>query len=192
MTPSLADLTTLRVGGPAREVVVAEDEATLLDAVRRADASGTPALLVGGGSNLVVPDAGYPGTVVVVRTRGVTVETDACAGAWVTAAAGEPWGVRASVPAGFNRSAVASRLVADSCARVHARHSQWKTVAEWRAMGIQPLGSIADDTLASLFEPDGPGTAAYLLTGNYRVILQYNCSNYYALSVGLLADEIAR
>ena len=46
--------------------------------------------------------------------------------------------------------------------------------------------------LATLFQPDGPGTPAYLLTGNYRVILQYNCSNYYALSVGLLADEIAR
>jgi len=91
VTPTLADLTTLRVGGPAREVVVAEDEATLLDAVRRADGSGTPALLVGGGSNLVVPDAGYPGTVVVVRTRGITTEADTCGGAWLTVAAGEPW-----------------------------------------------------------------------------------------------------
>jgi UDP-N-acetylmuramate dehydrogenase len=91
VTPTLADLTTLRVGGPAREVVVAEDEATLLDAVRRADASGTPALLVAGGSNLVVADAGYPGTVVVVRTRGVATEADTCGGAWVTVAAGEPW-----------------------------------------------------------------------------------------------------
>lgn len=105
---------------------------------------------------------------------------------------GEPWGVRASVPAGFNRSVVATRLAPDSCSRVHARHSQWKTVAEWRALGIVPQAAIADDTLASLFEPDGPGTPAYLLTGNYRVILQYNCSNYYALSVGLLADEIVR
>jgi UDP-N-acetylmuramate dehydrogenase len=91
VTPTLADLTTLRVGGPAREVVVAEDEATLLDAVRRADGSGTPALLVGGGSNLVVPDAGYPGTVVVVRTRGIATEADTCGGAWLTVAAGEPW-----------------------------------------------------------------------------------------------------
>ena len=106
--------------------------------------------------------------------------------------AGEPWGVRASVLPGFNRSAVASRLAPDSCSRVHARHSQWKTVSEWRALGVTPLAAIGDDTLASLFEPDGPGTAAYLLTGNYRVILQYNCSNYYALSVGLLADEIVR
>ena len=105
---------------------------------------------------------------------------------------GEPWGVRASVPASFNRSAVASRLAPASCSRVHARHSQWKTVSEWRAMGVVPLAAIGNETMASLFEPDGPGTAAYLLTGNYRVILQYNCSNYYALSVGLLADEIAR
>jgi membrane-bound lytic murein transglycosylase B len=68
----------------------------------------------------------------------------------------------------------------------------WKTVAEWRALGIAPQGVIGDSTLAALFEPDGPGNGSFLLTGNYRVILQYNCSNYYALSVGLLADEIAR
>jgi membrane-bound lytic murein transglycosylase B len=54
-----------------------------------------------------------------------------------------------------------------------------------------PLGPIAEDVMASLFEPDGPGAPAYLLTQNYRVILQYNCSNYYAMSVGLLADAIA-
>ena len=41
-----------------------------------------------------------------------------------------------------------------------------------------------------LLEPDGPGKTAYLLTGNYRVILDYNCSNFYALSVGLLADAV--
>ena len=45
--------------------------------------------------------------------------------------------------------------------------------------------------MASLFQPDGPGTPAWLLTANYRAILEYNCSNYYAMSVGLLADEIA-
>ena len=105
---------------------------------------------------------------------------------------GMPWGVRASVPSSLNRSAIASRLAPSSCDRVHGRHSHWKTVSEWRALGVVPLESISDDTMASLFEPDGPGTAAFLLTGNYRVILQYNCSNYYALSVGLLADEIAR
>ena len=71
------------------------------------------------------------------------------------------------------------------------RHSVYKPVREWRSLGIQPQRGIGDDTLATLFQPDGPGTPAWLLTSNYRVILEYNCSNYYAMSVGLLADEIA-
>jgi len=87
----LAELTTLRVGGPAKAVVVARDEQELIDAVREADASCAPALVVGGGSNLVVSDDGYPGTVVVVGTRGLEVDGDTCGGAWVTVAAGEPW-----------------------------------------------------------------------------------------------------
>ena len=105
---------------------------------------------------------------------------------------GEPWGVRAQVPAQFDRGQIKAELEAPSCPRVHNRHSQWKTVAEWRSLGVIPQAPIADTTLATLFEPDGPGNGSFLLTGNYRVILHYNCSNYYALSVGLLADEIAR
>lgn len=103
---------------------------------------------------------------------------------------GQPWGVRAAVPNGFDVGAYGSELVAPVCPRVHERHSQWKTVAEWRALGVQPQSYLADDMLTSLFQPDGPGAPAWLLTGNYRVILEYNCSNYYAMSVGLLADEI--
>ncbi|MBX9644578.1 MAG: lytic murein transglycosylase [Novosphingobium sp.] len=105
---------------------------------------------------------------------------------------GEPWGVRASVSAEFNRAGLAEKLQAPSCTNVHARHSLWKTVAEWKALGVQPQAPIADQTMATLFEPDGPGNGSFLLTGNYRVILHYNCSNYYALTVGLLADEISR
>ena len=106
--------------------------------------------------------------------------------------AGEPWGVRASVPEGVAPAGLSSGLTSPSCLRVHARRSRWLTVAEWRERGVQPLGPIDDNVLAALFQPDGPGKNAWLLTGNYRVILEYNCSNYYALSVGLLADEIAR
>ncbi|KUO52106.1 MAG: lytic transglycosylase [Sphingomonadales bacterium BRH_c42] len=105
---------------------------------------------------------------------------------------GQPWGVRASVPAGFDWGAVKTELNAPTCPRVHDRHSQWKTVTEWRALGVQPQDYLAPDALAALFQPDGPGTAAWLLTSNYRAILAYNCSNYYAMSVGLLADEISR
>ena len=91
MPELLADLTTLRLGGPAREVVHATTEDALLDAVRSADASGVPLLLVAGGSNLVVDDAGFDGTVVRIETTGVAVEQDTCGGAVVTVAAGEPW-----------------------------------------------------------------------------------------------------
>ncbi|MGI8943395.1 MAG: lytic murein transglycosylase, partial [Qipengyuania sp.] len=105
---------------------------------------------------------------------------------------GQPWGVRASVPSGVDVDAYRSRLVAPVCPRVHERHSVYKTAAEWRALGVQPQRPLAPDTMVSLFQPDGPGSPAWLLTTNYRVILEYNCSNYYAMSVGLLADEIAR
>lgn len=105
---------------------------------------------------------------------------------------GQPWGVRASFASGFNPDNYKTELVAPVCPRVHARHSQWKPVSEWRALGVTPQRPIADDVMAFVFQPDGAGTSAYLLTGNYRAILEYNCSNYYAMSVGLLADEIAR
>ncbi|TXL58015.1 UDP-N-acetylmuramate dehydrogenase [Aeromicrobium terrae] len=87
----LAELTTLRLGGPARQVVEATTEADLIDAVRVVDEAGDPLLLVAGGSNLVVADAGFDGTVVRVLTRGVAVDADACSGAMVTVQAGEPW-----------------------------------------------------------------------------------------------------
>lgn len=91
MAEVLARHTTLRLGGPAAHYVEAATEAELLDAVRSADVSGEPLLLVAGGSNLVVADEGFPGTVVKIATRGVTVDQDACSGATVTVAAGEGW-----------------------------------------------------------------------------------------------------
>lgn len=107
--------------------------------------------------------------------------------------AGQPWGVAVNVPAGFDRAALTNRTISPRCPRVFERHSQWRTMREWRALGMAPQSGRwpADDVLATLIEPDGPGRTAYLLTGNYRVILDYNCSNFYALSVGLLADAVA-
>ena len=105
---------------------------------------------------------------------------------------GQPWAVRAYTPNSVDRAAIQTEVVSPVCPRVHVRHSRWMTVREWRDLGVIPQGAIADDTMASLFEPDGSSAPSYLLTQNYRVILEYNCSNYYAMSVGLLADEIAR
>ena len=106
---------------------------------------------------------------------------------------GQPWAVPVVVPATLDRAALANRLTSPRCPRVHARHSRWLTMREWRALGVAQAGGrgVSDDALASLIEPDGPGRTAYLATGNYRVILDYNCSNFYALSVGLLADAVA-
>lgn len=105
---------------------------------------------------------------------------------------GQPWGLAVSVPAGFDRASVTNRLISPRCPRVFARHSGWRTIGEWRALGLSPETKTWPDAsvLATLIEPDGPGKTAYLLTGNYRVILDYNCSNFYALSVGLLADAV--
>lgn len=105
---------------------------------------------------------------------------------------GEEWGFAVNVPANLDRRAIQSRMTAPRCPRVFARHSQWKTVAEWRQLGVVPQRGYwpKDTMLATLIEPDGQGQTAYLLGGNYRVILDYNCSNFYALSVGLLADEV--
>lgn len=106
---------------------------------------------------------------------------------------GEPWAVPVSVPGSLDRAAIATRLVSPRCPRVHQRHSRWLTMREWRALGVTQQGGpgVADDELATLLEPDGPDRTAYLTFGNYRAILDYNCSNFYALSVGLLADAVS-
>lgn len=92
VAPSLADLTTLRVGGPAASFVEAEEEAALIEAVSTADEDGVPLLVVGGGSNLLVADEGFDGLVVRDTRSGIAVESDdSCGGAVVSAPAGQNW-----------------------------------------------------------------------------------------------------
>ena len=88
----LAGLTTMRVGGPAARLVTAETTDEVVDAVREVDDADEPLLVVSGGSNLVIADDGFPGTVVRVATSGVTVESaDLCGGVMVRVAAGVDW-----------------------------------------------------------------------------------------------------
>jgi UDP-N-acetylmuramate dehydrogenase len=82
----LADLTTLAVGGPIDRLVEVTDAAELVEAVREADEAGRPLLVLGGGSNVVAPDEGWPGDVVAVRSRGVVRSGDR-----LEVQAGEPW-----------------------------------------------------------------------------------------------------
>lgn len=88
--PTLAERTTLRVGGPADAWVVARTEAEIVDAVLSADAAGGSVLVLGGGSNLLVADEGFRGTVVEILSRGLEAET-ADGMVHLTVAAGESW-----------------------------------------------------------------------------------------------------
>ncbi len=103
-----------------------------------------------------------------------------------------PWGVAVRIPATLNRAAIRSRLNAPRCPAVFRRHSRWLTVAEWRTLGVIPTGrGLPDNELVTLMETPGAYAPGYLLTENYHAILDYNCSNYYAMGVGLLANAIA-
>ena len=86
----LAPRCSMGVGGPARFFVEAADDATVLEAVRWAQERGVALRVLGGGSNLVVADAGVDGLVVKVALRGVRVK-EVSGRVEVTAAAGEPW-----------------------------------------------------------------------------------------------------
>ena len=104
-----------------------------------------------------------------------------------------PWGVPVRIPANLNRAAIQTRVNPPRCPNVYRRHSRWLTVREWRSLGIVPGGrGLPDNELATLMETPGAYAEGYLLTTNYRAILDYNCSNFYAMGVGLLANAIER
>ena len=107
--------------------------------------------------------------------------------------AGGRWGHPAYVPPALERWRVRAITRSPRCTRPLDAHSRWIGVDEWKALGVVSLGGgwPSGETLATLVEPDGEGQGAYVTYGNYRAILAYNCANFYALSVGLLADRIA-
>ncbi|MGW1026576.1 UDP-N-acetylmuramate dehydrogenase [Streptomyces sp. NPDC002577] len=82
----LAPLTTFRLGGPANRLITATTDDEVVAAVREADDAGTPLLLIGGGSNLVISDEGFAGTALRIATRGFALE-----GTELELAAGEVW-----------------------------------------------------------------------------------------------------
>jgi UDP-N-acetylmuramate dehydrogenase len=88
---ALSELTTLRLGGPARRVVEARSEHELVETVRTADAAGEPLLLLAGGSNVVVADEGFPGTVVRVLSDGIERRNEGGEQAVLEVQAGESW-----------------------------------------------------------------------------------------------------
>lgn len=99
----LAPRTTLSLGGPARYFVSATDDAQVIEALRWAAAEGVEARVLGGGSNLVVADAGFDGLVIEMAQRSLHID-----GGRVTAAAGEDWD-------GFVARCVAEDLAGVEC-----------------------------------------------------------------------------
>ena len=103
----LAPLTTLGIGGTARRLVTAHTEDEVVEALREADAAGERVLVLGGGSNLVLPDEHFDGTVVRVLSHGLRSRREGD-DVMLEASAGEDWD-------GFVALCVADRLVGVEC-----------------------------------------------------------------------------
>lgn len=86
---TLNKYTSLRVGGPAKSIVNVSTEAEIIAAIEAAGDS--PILIIGGGSNVLISDSGFEGTVIHIANNQAESEVDACSGATLTIGAGEDW-----------------------------------------------------------------------------------------------------
>jgi UDP-N-acetylmuramate dehydrogenase len=134
----LADLTTLRLGGPAGRLIEATDEGAVVEAVRRADRAGEPLLVLAGGSNVVVADEGFHGTVLRIATRGI-VRTEAPDGrVLLDVQAGEPW------------DPLVARCVADGLAGVECLSGIPGSVGATPIQNVGAYGQEVAETIASV------------------------------------------
>ena len=95
--------------------------------------------------------------------------------------AGETWGRQVALPAGFDHALTGLEVT--------------KTLADWQALGLRRTdgGALPQAAMSgSVVLPGGEGGPAYLVYDNYRTIMRWNRSFYFATSVGLLADGIGR
>jgi len=97
----LSQYTSLRVGGPATKIVQVSTEAQIIAAIE--EAGETPILIMGGGTNVLIADKGFEGTVIRISNNSVQAEVDACSGATLTIGAGEDWDVfvQTTITSGF-------------------------------------------------------------------------------------------
>ena len=97
----LSKYTSLRVGGPATKIVQVSTEAQIIAAIE--EAGDTPVLIMGGGTNVLIADKGFDGTVIRISNNSVQSEVEACSGATLTIGAGEDWDVfvQTTINSGF-------------------------------------------------------------------------------------------
>ncbi|WP_421704801.1 lytic murein transglycosylase [Aliiroseovarius sp.] len=90
--------------------------------------------------------------------------------------AGQPWAVEARLPEGYS-GPMGRRAT--------------RSLAAWRAGGVHPVGRAPSGGAAGLIQPQGAGTPAFFVFHNFNILLKYNASEKYALSVGHLADRLS-
>jgi lytic murein transglycosylase len=111
------------------------------------------------------------------------------ANGWQT---GLTWGLPVAVPTGLDRASLKNPEEPTSCIRPLKVHTKWMPARDWQALGLTAQTAFPPpDTPMTLVEPDGAGQGAWLVTRNYRTLMSYNCSNFYALSVALLGDALS-
>ena len=146
----LAELTTLRLGGPAWRLLEVGSAADLVAAVSAADRAGDPVLVVAGGSNLVVADAGFDGVAVHVTTRGVEA-VRAGERVRLTVAAGEPW------------DALVARCVADGLAGIECLSGIPGSTGATPIQNVGAYGQEVATTLVSVRAYDREAGATVVL-----------------------------
>jgi UDP-N-acetylmuramate dehydrogenase len=179
--PRLADFTTLGLGGPARRFVDAATRDAVIAAVDAADADGEPLLVMAGGSNLVVADEGFDGTVVRVATRGIGMEEHGDV-VNLTIAAGEPW------------DSVVERCVADGLAGVECLSGIPGSAGATPVQNVGAYGEEIADTMVSLRAYDRHERAVVELSAAdcgfaYRTSALRHRDRYVVLGVTLELDR---
>ena len=154
--PDLARYTTLRLGGPAREFAEATTEAGVVDAVRAADRRGEAVLILGGGSNVVVADDGFDGSVIRIATRGVAIERADTASDRAPADGNAHAAVLLRVQAGEDWAALVSRCSADGLAGVECLAGIPGLVGATPIQNVGAYGQEAAETISYVRALDRP------------------------------------
>jgi UDP-N-acetylmuramate dehydrogenase len=173
----LAEYTTLGLGGPAQRFVSAASEAELVAAVRAADARGEPLLVLGGGSNLVIADAGFPGTVVRVASRGMSVtpagSAPACSPPLPAADSARP--VDVTVAAGEDWDRVVAATIAEGLAGLECLSGIPGSAGATPVQNVGAYGQEVADVITSVRAYDRV-TGSLLALGNERCGFSYRDS----------------
>lgn len=90
--------------------------------------------------------------------------------------AGQPWGVLVGLPKNFNNNLIGPNIQ--------------KPLKFWHAAGVQLPDAFDEDEPLSIVQPGGRGYKAYAVGSNYRILLKWNYSSYFATAVGFLADRL--